>query len=102
MSAFTVEGSRAIKIMETHGQIKGDVEKNVIEMAQFANRHVSKCFFSTNVKGQSGGDDAFMSDFIKQIQSNGEYQGKTSIRVSLESHLVALAAEKSRLGDKNI
>ena len=43
-----------------------------------------------------------MSDFVKEIRSDGEYKGRTSADTSVESHLIALAAEDSRVHSKTI
>ena len=45
--------------------------------------------------GHGGGDDGIMADFVKVLR--GEAQALTSARESLESHLMAFAAEEARV-----
>jgi len=37
-----------------------------------------------------------MKDFVRLVALEGEKENRTDARVSVESHLIALAAEKSR------
>ena len=46
--------------------------------------------------GHGGGDAGIMADFVKVLR--GEAEALTSARESLESHLMAFAAEKARVG----
>jgi hypothetical protein len=43
-----------------------------------------------------------MRDFVELIRHDGEKQGLTSADKSVQSHLMALAAEKSRLENRVI
>ncbi|MCE7984011.1 MAG: gfo/Idh/MocA family oxidoreductase [Caldilinea sp. CFX5] len=45
--------------------------------------------------GHGGGDEGIMADFVRVLR--GEAEPLTSARVSLESHLLAFAAEEARL-----
>jgi predicted dehydrogenase len=55
--------------------------------------------------GHGGGDDGLISDFVARVRSGRRGSGRgarsvesrTSLAVSLESHLIAFAAERSRL-----
>ena len=54
----------------------------------------------TNPKGNSGhggGDAGLMAGFIQALQNQDETNALTTARVSLESHLMAFAAEDARL-----
>jgi hypothetical protein len=50
--------------------------------------------------GHGGGDQGIMADFVRVLR--GEAEPLTSARVSLESHLLAFAAEEARLQGKLI
>ena len=45
--------------------------------------------------GHGGGDEGIMADFVRVLR--GEIAPLTTARVSLESHLLAFAAEDARL-----
>ena len=53
------------------------------------------------IGGHGGGDVGLISDFIDAVQL-GKLDAKTSGRVSLESHLMAFAAEESRLSGQPV
>ena len=50
--------------------------------------------------GHGGGDTGLMRAFVSALQSGEEAQTLTTARTSLESHLMAFAAEDARLGKK--
>lgn len=97
MSAFTFEGGRSMKIMGTQGQIRADMEKNEIEVTSFMTRMKETIHLDTDLAGHSGGDTGIMRDFVRLVRSDGKEKGLTEASVSLQSHLMAFAAEKSRL-----
>lgn len=58
---------------------------------------------TTSVKsGHGGGDHYLMSGFLKALRENDPGVALTSARTSLESHLMAFAAEEARLGNKTV
>ncbi len=52
--------------------------------------------------GHGGGDAGLMAAFVKALQSKDGAAGLTTARTSLESHLMAFAAENARLEEKVI
>ncbi len=102
MCGFTWEGSRTIKVMGTMGQIAGDVEENKITVTLFAGGKQSVYNLDVDPEGHSGGDKGFMEDVVRQVRSDGAYAGRSQVSSSVEGHLIALAAEKSRLTGKTI
>jgi predicted dehydrogenase len=52
--------------------------------------------------GHGGGDFGLMAGFVQALQVGDEKVALTSARVSLESHLMAFAAEESRLNGKTV
>jgi len=101
MSAFTYEGGRSLKLMGTHGQIRGDMDKNIIEVTSFITRETEIINLDVDMAGHGGGDIGIMRDFVRLVRS-GEEKGRTGADVSVKSHLIAFAAEKSRLESKVI
>jgi hypothetical protein len=50
--------------------------------------------------GHGGGDFGLMAAFVKALQAGDESTALTTAHTSLESHLMAFAAEEARLGEK--
>lgn len=101
MSAFTQAGSRVMNIMGTMGQIVCDMEKSEIEVRDFLTGNITKTTVKTGNSGHSGSDEKFMKGFIKTVETDGEFS-LSSAEVSVGSHLMALAAEESRVTGKTI
>jgi predicted dehydrogenase len=100
LSGFTNKISRTIKIMCENGEIRGDDSLNIIEVTHFtsnsAQSYEQRVIHTGNVVGgHGGGDSGLMEDFIKLIEDK-ELTSKTSINQSVESHMMAFAAEQSR------
>lgn len=101
MSAFTNEVSRTFKIMGTTGEIRGDHLKNEIEIKHFSGKR-EKVIPERVEGGHDGADTLIMRDFVKLVEDNESNKEKTSGMRSAKSHLIAFAAEKSRLSGRNI
>ncbi|MCR2823480.1 Gfo/Idh/MocA family protein [Lederbergia panacisoli] len=100
MSAFTNETSRTFKIMGTKGEIRGNHYINELEIKHFSGR-VEKINPEKVEGGHDGADTLIMEDFIKQVRSNVNESHSSGI-VSAKSHLIAFAAEESRITGKTI
>ena len=97
MSAFTEECERIINVMGSHGQIKGHMETNTLEVLDFASGHKTIIEVHTPSGGShSGSDVSMMREFVELVAS-GATDSKTGATASVESHLATLAAEESRL-----
>ena len=102
MSAFN-RGGRKIRIMGTKGEITAEMRLDEITLFDFKTRTYNKinikdAVLNENISGgHGGGDVGIMRTFCKFI--NGEYDGNTidNISVTVENHLVAFAAEQSRV-----
>lgn len=101
MSAFTHNISRTIKIMGTTGEIRGHLEKNEIEIHDFNSEGTEIIKVAEISGGHSGGDEGIMREFVSRIRSNGRKKS-TADDVSVQSHMMAFAAEESRLTGKVI
>lgn len=101
MCGFTYEESRIMSIMGTKGQILGNVRDNRIEVLDFRTGNRDVITVKVGNSGHSGSDDAFMRGFLRTVESNGAFT-LSSAEQSVESHLVALAAEQSRVSGKTI
>lgn len=94
LSAFTDKTHRTIKLMGSLGEIRGDDRTSEIELTIFGQE--SKKIKLDSVKGRHGGGDyGIMEDFVNLLKGN-EGKALTSADVSVESHVMAFACEKSR------
>lgn len=98
MTAFTQDCHRTIKITGTMGEIEGDMEKNALILRRFGRPQevIDLNEEGGQFSGHGGGDFGLMSSFCKLIAAGGT-QGLTGVDASVESHVMALAAEASRL-----
>lgn len=100
MTAFTTDSARQLKITGTKAQVTADMETNVIWLHRFGEKEAVKIPVEipvqTNNYGHGGGDFYLMRDFLQGVRSGGE-ENLSSARVSLQSHLICFAAERSRL-----
>lgn len=101
MCAFTNQGSRTIKIMGTEGEIRGHIERGEIEISDFLTGNMETVKINADSSMHSGGDEGIMKAFINQVKSKDK-NPLTSASVSVQSHEMAFAAEKSRLEGKMI
>ena len=97
MCAFTNEVSRTLKLMGTKGEIRGAMEKNEIEITDFLTGEKEVITIDPSNSGHGGGDFGLMKDFLEQVRQNGQGESLTSASISVQSHLMAFAAEQSRL-----
>ena len=95
MSAFTENCERVINIMGTKGQICGNMETSTIEYRNFASGECQTFHLRIPSGNHSGSDVSMMKDFVALL-SSGKTESRTSAELSVESHLIALAAEESR------
>ncbi|AZN41221.1 Gfo/Idh/MocA family protein [Paenibacillus albus] len=102
MCAFTMEGGRSMNLMGTGGQIRAHMEKNVIELSDFSTGETKTIAIHAPAEGHGGGDFGLMRDFIKLVSEGGKEASLTGAQVSVQSHLMAFAAEKSRLESRII
>ncbi|MEK3734166.1 MULTISPECIES: Gfo/Idh/MocA family protein [Paenibacillus] len=101
LSGFTNKMYRTLKIMCEHGEIRGDDSLNVIEVTRF-NSNMVEAGKQTVIRpavmsgGHNGGDTGLMNDFLNNLQ-NPDFNSRSSIDRSVESHMMAYAAEEARM-----
>ena len=76
------------------------MEKGVIEWVDFVTGITQTVQLHTTSKGHSGSDMSMMHDFVRMVGEGKK--GKTDAAVSVESHLMALAAEEARVTENVI
>ena len=101
MTAFANDEGRVIKVMGTKGEIIGQAAENSLQYVTYLDqaRHAIRVSPSG---GHMGGDSALMRDFVRLLRSDDGEDALTSADRSVASHLLALAAEKSRVEGRNI
>lgn len=102
LSGFTNRVCRTLKIMCEYGEIRAEDDGNTIEVTGFASNAAmkmeKKIICPARAEGGHGGGDALLTeDFIANLEADGDAESKTAIERSVESHLMAYAAELSRV-----
>ena len=103
MTAFSQEIYRDIKIYGTKAELYGHMERNLIEIRPFgkATQIVHPEMPQASVGGHCGGDYCMMQNIYKDLC--GEVaEGIAGLDVSIDSHLMAFAAEEARNLDRRV
>lgn len=97
MTGFTAYNYRSIKIMGTLGEITADQRSNLITVTPFGGKStvydVAK--LTDDLSGHGGGDNRMMSEMFEALENGGNVS--SGIVGAIASHLIAFAAEESRL-----
>ena len=98
MTAFTDTCRRTIKLTGTLGELDGDLETNTLRLRRFGQPEqvIDLASEKSEFAGHGGGDAGLAAQFCDLIASGGS-GALTGIDASVESHVMALAAEASRL-----
>ena len=95
MTAFSADFSRQLKLFGTEGQITADMGTGEIILHRFGEeRRRIPLLEGQERSGHGGGDYGILHDFLQVLRNGG--QSRTSAAVSLQSHLICFAAERSR------
>lgn len=97
MEAFTSYHGRRTRIMGAMGDIVGDETELII--ADFRTRKVTKWNVNEQVKvesGHAGGDWGLVRDWLRAVDQKDANLLTSTLDASMESHLMAFMAEKSR------
>lgn len=99
MSAFNARPGRDIRIMGTMGEIIGHMAENTITVIPFGGEKevIDVRKLATDFSGHGGGDNRMVEELLDMIGNDTPLSPHaTSLADSMESHFVALAAERSR------
>lgn len=99
MCGFTREQTRITQIMGTKGEIRGNMEENKISIFNFLTKQETVIHFDQPIGGHGGGDRGIMRKFLQEIRNGSKEDSVSSVSASVRSHLMAFAAEESRLND---
>lgn len=93
-SAFTDKTTRTIKIMCEYGEIRATDETKTIEITKFG-KESKTIVLPETTGGHGGGDEGFTRNFMESYLNNIPFD--STIDMSIESHVMAFAAEESRM-----
>jgi hypothetical protein len=96
MHAFSHENCRTMRYDGTKASLRGHGGRGVLMLCDFRTMSDRTIPISGGEGGHGGGDYGLMSAFVKALGGEGAVL-HTSARDSLESHMMAFAAEESRL-----
>ncbi|MDD3402767.1 MAG: Gfo/Idh/MocA family oxidoreductase [Hespellia sp.] len=96
-SAFTMDIIRQTKIMGTKGEIEGSIDDNEYAVKEFATGNERIVKIHTPKTLHSGGDECIMENFTSALRAMDEKSRKYSAELSLQGHVMAFAAEESRI-----
>lgn len=103
LSGFSNQMHRTIKVMCENGDIVGDDAEDFITVNKYSSNYLyegeKRKISVNNEEGfHGGGDYRLTMDFISALEHKGEVVNiRSGIEQSVESHLMAYAAEQSRL-----
>ncbi|SFS52029.1 Gfo/Idh/MocA family protein [Paenibacillus sp. BC26] len=101
MCGFTFEQERRIQIMGTRGELRAEEDK--ITLYDFLTHQKTEITIPPQTTGHGGGDAGIVRSFLNEVRHYNGQEGLTSAATSVRSHLMAFAAEESRLnGGKTI
>jgi predicted dehydrogenase len=101
MHAFSHENCRTMRYDGTKASLRGHGGRGLLTLCDFRTMGERTIPISKGEGGHGGGDHGLMSAFIKALRGEGAAM-RTSARDSLESHLMAFAAEESRLNSGQV
>lgn len=97
LNGFNATETREIRILGTKGDIRANMEKNYIAVRHFGKIDEVIIRPKKYAGAHSGGDTLLMKDIIALVQDGNWTDARTSANMSVDSHIMAFAAEKSRL-----
>ena len=97
LSAFTQNCYRTMLVMGAMGEIEGNLEENAVYVRRFGQpeEKIALDPVSDEFAGHGGGDSRMM-EYLCHLIREGDENALTSVDASVESHIMALAAEESR------
>lgn len=106
VTAFTHNQFRETMLFGTKGSIYANTRDNEIVVRkhgidEYAESNITVIKPKRIVGGHGGGDVGLMEDFINVVSGSGK-EPRTSVKQSIQSHLMSYACEKSRLEKRRI
>lgn len=104
VTAFSKETHRQIKIHGSLGEIEADLEAKTIILKPYLSENIKIDLTSitSEFEFHQGGDNNMLVDFAINIRDNTRVSTLTDINYSIESHIMAIDAETSRLNNGKV
>lgn len=99
MCGFTHDNTRIVQIMGTKGDIRGDMLTSSFTVNEFVTKQSRKVELAEGLSGHGGGDEGIVAAFLDDVRhfARSGAESLSSAAISVRSHLMAFAAEQSRL-----
>lgn len=99
VSAFTHNNTRTLKLLGTHGELCAHMQRGELELHDFRTGHSDRWTVDTT-GNHGGGDQGLVRAWLAFLR--GQSAPPTPLAESLDSHLMAFAAEESRLTGQTV
>ena len=96
LNGFNTTETREIRILGTKGDLRANMEKNYITVRKFGEISETTIRPKVYAGAHSGGDAMLMKDVVNIVRDGNWESARTSAVQSVESHIMAFAAEVSR------
>ncbi|MGI6714462.1 MAG: Gfo/Idh/MocA family protein [Bacilli bacterium] len=100
LSAFTSHITRTLKIMGEYGEIRANSDFREIEVKVFGEPDRIVKVETDFVGGHDGADEAMMTNFMEAYLNDRPFA--TTLKESIESHVMGFKAEESRLNNGEV
>lgn len=97
MCGFTRDNTRIVQVMGTKGEIRGNMEEHTFTVHDFMTNEQNAIHVHASEEGHSGGDVGIVRSFLREVRGYAGGESESSAAASVRSHLMAFAAEESRL-----
>jgi len=97
MCGFTHDNTRTVQIMGTRGEIRGNLIEQRFTVYDFMTQNRMEVRVNAANAQHGGGDLGIIRQFLRDLRGRDKTESLTSARESLHSHMMAFAAEESRL-----
>ncbi len=101
-ATFTVQGhatheTRTIRVSGSEGELRGMLREGLIELSRHGSLEQEHIDLAGRELGHFGGDQGLLDHFTDVVARGATDEVRSSGRVSLASHLLGFAAERSRV-----
>jgi predicted dehydrogenase len=96
------EERRTVRISGSEGELRGVLHTGQIEVSRHGSLEREEIRIEASPFGHSGGDQGLLDHFCDVVARDVPDEVRASGRVSLESHLMGFAAERSRLERRSV
>lgn len=100
LSAFTKECNRTIKLMFTNGEVGGSFKDNEIRIKKFGQDKEELINTYKDDLSQNEGNINLIKSFIRLVSEDNINKDGNNIKEAIESHVMAFAAEYSRVSEE--